>query len=136
METKVGVRTSLPVLSDLFSDSCIAAMVRYTFEPRGITTRPLLSFTSEDTMPVSFCPALCVRELRPPSNLAEIAVPEDSVMLVAFAAGFAAVGDPVLVDDFAAGLEPLSFRGALASTPGRCRSRSESSMREDFPLSP
>src|SRR4026207_905948 len=106
MDTRVGVRTSLPVLSDLFSDSWIAALVRYPLEPFGMTTRPSLSFTSEDTVPVSFCPALCVRELMPPSNLAEIAVPEDSVMLVGFAAGLAAGFDAVLVDDFAAGLEP------------------------------
>src|SRR3954447_522671 len=110
MDTRVGVRTSLPVLSDLFSDSWIAAIVRYTLEPLGMTTRPLLSFTSEETVPVSFCPALCVRELMPPSNLAEIAVPEERVMLVAiaagFAAGFAAVFNAVLEDDFAAGFEP------------------------------
>src|SRR5215210_8145754 len=90
MTTWVGVSTSLPVLSRLFSDSWIAAIIRCTFEPAGIMTRPLLSLTSADTVPVSFCPALCVRELMPASNLAGMDVPDDKMPVTGFAAVFVA----------------------------------------------
>src|SRR5215208_1695981 len=101
----------------------MAAMVRYTFEPLGITTRPFLSFTSDDTVPVSFCPALWVRELMPASNLAAMAVPEERIPVAALTVVFAAGLGATLLVDFAEDLLLRSPSGELASTAGRCRSR-------------
>src|SRR4051812_49698138 len=101
-----------------------------------MTTRPLLSLTSADTVPVSFWPALWVRELIPASNLAEIAVPDASIaaegLAADFATGLAAGFAPGLAEVFGAALLPRSLSGALASTAGRCRSRSESSVSRDL----
>src|SRR5689334_20842523 len=103
----------------------MAAMVRCTLDPAGITTCPLLSFTSEDTVPVSFWPALCVRELIPSSNLAEIAVPLARVAAPALAGAFVAGLAATLAVDFAGAFwGARSLNEALASTEGRCRSRS------------
>src|SRR5918994_5190984 len=114
----------------------MAAMVRYTLEPFGITTRPFLSLTSDDTVPLSFCPALWVRELMPSSNLAAIAVPEERTAATGLAA-FLAVGlAATLVVDLEGALLPRSLIGELASTAGRCRSRFGLSVASEPPWSP
>src|SRR5215210_8052017 len=114
----------------------MAAILRCTVDPFGMTTLPLLSFTSAETVPVSFWPALWVRELIPASNLAGIAVPEASTVAAGlaadFATDFAAGFAPGLAGAFGAALLPRSLSGALASTAGRCRSRSESSVSRDL----
>src|SRR5690242_2893137 len=102
----------------------MAAMVRCTLDPAGITTCPLLSFTSEDTVPVSFWPALWVRVLIPSSNLAEIAVHLGRVAAPALGGAFVVGVAAALAVDFAGAFWGASLNEALASTGGRCRSRS------------
>src|SRR3954466_7366360 len=118
----------------------MAVIVTCTLAPAGITIRPLLSFTSEATVPVSFCPALWVRELIPASNLAEIAVPDASIAVEGLAADFAtalAAGfTPDLAGVLGAALLPRSLSGAVASTAGRGRPRWESWVSRDLPGPP
>src|SRR3954469_13708843 len=109
-------------------------MVIVTFEPAGITTRPVASFTSLATVPVTLAPGLSVFDEISRSTVAETIVPDPSAKGAGAGAGLGAgFGAGLgLATGLGAGLAGAAATGVAAawsfsraeeSTGSRCRSR-------------